>query len=245
VVMIRFICFKWGKKYSHKYVNYLNNMVKKYCQLDFDFNCITDNPAGLSIDIKTYDIKEMSHWRGTSSSMFTIEKVSCFKNGFLNCNGPYVLLDLDILIHNDITEYLNSYNFYEPRIIKNYWNYENHKKTAYGDSWCDINSSFVTWKDNQLDGVFNFYQKNIDKISKVYDSFDKSLYYLQENEYSFHPRKLVYSYNSGAEYPNDLKVATFRPDYKICIFNNSHGIGLDISDTKHWARDLWESNREL
>ena len=239
--MIRFICYKWGKKYPALYVNRLYSMINKNYDLSFEFYCITDDSTGIRKEVICKDIEKLSLFRGTSQTMFTIEKVSAFKEGFLDCNGPYVLLDLDILIHNNLTQYLSEC-FTEFRLIKNYWAPPDATITHYGHNYCAINSSFITWKGNQANHIFKFYKDNIEKISKIYWSLDHSMFYLLENQYSYHPEKIVYSYNAGAQWPDDIEIIKYRPEYKICLFNNSHGFGLDISNTKGWAKQMWDSH---
>lgn len=238
--MIRFICFKWGKKYSSIYVNRLYSMIKKNYDLPFEFYCITDDANHIRKEVICKDIEKISSFRGNILSIFTIEKVSAFKTGFLDCKGPYVLLDLDILIHGNLTNYLSKC-FKDYRLIKNYWLPPSALITHYGHFYCNLNSSFVTWADDQANHIFNFYKNNIQKISKIYCSFDRSMFYLLENQYSYHPENVIYSYNDGAHWSNDLEIAKYRPNYKICLFNNSHGNGMDLSDTKGWAKQMWES----
>lgn len=241
---IRFLCYKWGKKYSSIYVNRLYAMVKKNYDGHFFFHCITDNADGIRPEVIIEDLNENNGFRSTKEKVFTVEKLSSFKHGFLNCEGPYVLLDLDILIHSDLTEYLNSC-FTELRIIYNYWASHRLIISHYGHSYCPINTSFVTWKGDQANHIYEFYRDNLDKIFRIYWSLDHSLYYLQENKYSFHPPGIVYTYNAGAVWPDDLMIAQYKEDYKICIFNNSHGVGFDVSDAKGWAKEMWCSYDSL
>lgn len=237
--IVRFICYKWGSKYPSIYVNRLYSMIKTHYNGEFSLHCITDNIDGIRSEVIVHDIDEISSFRKTVGTIFTVEKLSCFKPGFLNCSGPYVLFDLDIIIHGNLTEYLTSC-FTELRLIKNYWQPDYSEIINYGGNYCSINSSFVTWKDDQAAHIYDFYIKNIDKISRIYNSFDRSLYYLQEDKYSFHPRGLVYSYNGGASYPDDRSIGLFRESYKICIFNNSHGFGMDITNAHNWPVDMWK-----
>lgn len=236
---IRFICYKWGNKYPSIYVNRLYAMIKKNYDKDFVFHCITDNINGIRNEVITHDINEIAPFRKNMGSIFTVEKISSFKPGFLG-GGQNVLLDLDIIIHGNLTEYLDKC-FVEFRLIKNYWQSDYADITHYGGNYCSINSSFVTWKDEQASHIYDFYIKNLNKISRIYNSFDRSLYYLQEGKYAFHPKGIVYSYNGGAQHPNDRNIGLYRDAYKICIFNNSHGYGLDITNTKNWALEMWNN----
>jgi hypothetical protein len=213
-------------------------MVKRNYQNPFIFHCITDDASGIRSEIVVDDISKLSAFRGTTEMMFTIEKLNSFKKGFLNCDGPYVLLDLDILIHGDLTEYLNNC-FTEFRLIYNYWQMPDAMLTHYGHNYCNINSSFVTWQGDQADHIFQYYKNNLNKISKIYWSLDHSMGYLLEGKYSHHPEGIVYSYNAGAFWPDDIFKGEYREKYKICIFNNSHGVGFDITEVKGWAKELW------
>ena len=238
--LIRFICYKWGKKYPAVYVNRLYSMVQSNYNKPFYFHCITDDPTDIRNEVIINNLDELSEFRGTQETMFTIEKLSSFKDGFLNCHGPYVLLDLDILIHGNITDYLEGC-FTEFRLIYNYWASPEAIITHYGHNYCAINSSFVTWQGNQADHIFKFYKQNMAKISKIYWSLDHSLFYLQEGKYSYHPQGLIYTYNAGASWPNDINIGKYREDYKICLFNNSHGVGFDLNQVKGWPKEIWES----
>jgi hypothetical protein len=213
-------------------------MVKAYYNGSFSFHCITDDISNIRNEIITHDINKIASFRKDMGSIFTIEKLSSFKSGFLD-GGRFALLDLDIIIHGNLTEYLNEC-FTEFRLIKNYWQPDYADITHYGGNYCSINSSFVTWKDDQATHIYDFYMKNLNKISRVYNSFDRSLYYLQDGQYAFHPKGIVYSYNGGAHYPDDRSVGLYRDSYKICIFNNSHGYGMDINNTKNWALSMWK-----
>jgi hypothetical protein len=213
-------------------------MVKKNYNRPFAFHCITDDGSGIRPEVIIDDIDKHSFFRGTKETMFTIEKLSSFRKGFLDCNGPYVLLDLDILIHGDLTEYLDGC-FTEFRLIYNYWQPPNAMITHYGHNYCNINSSFVTWQSDQADYIFQYYKDNMNKISKIYWSLDHSMIYLLEGKYSYHPKNIIYTYNAGAAWPDDIIKGVYREKYKICLFNNSHGVGFDLNEVKGWAKELW------
>ena len=38
-----------------------------------------------------------------------------------------------------------------------------------------------------------------------------------------------------------MKKTVKKPNYKICVFNNSHGVGLDLHEVEGWAKDYWLS----
>ncbi len=57
---IKFICYKWGKKYPSIYVNRLYNMVKAHYNGSFSFHCITDDISNIRNEIITHDINKIA-----------------------------------------------------------------------------------------------------------------------------------------------------------------------------------------
>jgi hypothetical protein len=169
-----------------------------------------------------------------------MEKLKLFDPEYLP-SSKRVLLDLDLLVIRDLTPYFNEYNFSELRYIKNYWADPEKIEALFHKGACDINSSFVSWKDDQGEFIYKFFVDNAKKIDYLYRSLDKALFATLRDQLNWHPRKLVYSFNFGAEYPDDMDPYILREDYKICLFNTSHGKGKEIHHAKGWARDLWES----
>lgn len=240
--MLNIVCLKWGDKYGPEYVNRLYSMCKTFYKNPFKFYCATDDPSGLkdeisSIDIKNFEIPE-GKWGG---KVFTAEKIRLLEY----FTGKTLLLDLDILILNDITQYVDSVKLTnKPFFIENPWHNPVQLKRNYGKITCNVNSSFV------IGNKLSMYRLSKDMFDKDYDYFalkfrslDKTLHYRYRDFIEFHrDKKLVYSFNGGASYPDDMEDGKYRPNYKVCIFNNSHGRGLDIHDSNaEWAIKYWES----
>jgi len=238
--MIDFYCIKWGTKYHSHYVNRLYSSIKKYYKGDFRFTCFTDDSSGISenIIIRDYNDTEVSKLK----NIFTIQKLRLFDTNFLQTEKN-VILDLDVLFLKDFTEYLDDfYNFKEPRFIKNYWADPDLCDAYFYKGACDVNSSFITWKDDQLQQIYDYYLENSKKINFLFSSLDKSLFSLYRNKLNYHPRNIVYAYNFGADFiKNDMEKEVLRNDYYLCIFNTSHGIGTEIHEADGWAKNMWES----
>jgi hypothetical protein len=234
---INFICYKWGTKYPAFYVNRLFHSLQKHYHHPFVFTCITDDARGLddSIIIKDFKTTDLG-----MRNIFTVEKLRLFDPDYLK-EERRVLLDLDILIMNDLTSYFDSYNFNELRFIKNYWANPAHSYTNFHKGACDINSSFVTWSGNQGEHIYRFFVDNHKKIDFLYRSLDKALFVMFREQLAYHPQNMIYSYNFGASFPDDLTVAKKRDDYKVCLFNTSHGKGIELHYTTNWAKQMWES----
>lgn len=232
---VTFFTFKWGTKYPPFYVNRLHNSLKNNYSGSFDFYCITDNPEGLNC--KTIDINQ---FKFHNSPMFCIIKLELFSD-ILNIDGAKCYIDLDMLVHGDLAKYFDQYKFEQGRFIFNYWSNVDRQVETFHKGDCFLNSSFYTWKDDQLKYLYNFYVNNQSVIDYKYKSIDMMLYYSQFNNLHYHPRKIVYTYSFGAEYPNDLQPGKYRDDYKICMFNTSHGRGIELDQANGWAKTMWES----
>jgi hypothetical protein len=235
---IKVYCFKWGTKYGPEYVNRLYKSVVKNYRGDVIFTCITDNKMGLIDDINIIDYKT-SKISGLEN-VFTIEKLKLFDPNFIGA-GSNILFDIDILCLKEFTKYLEDYSFKEPRFIKNYWASPEQCDAYFHKGACDINSSFITWKDDQLEPFYKFYIDNKKKINFLFTSFDKSLFGIFRDKLKYHPRNIVYAYNFGADHLNDMKAEILRDDYYFCLFNTSHGTGKELHECNGWAKNMWES----
>lgn len=235
--MINFITLKWGTKYGPEYVNRLYNSIKKHYNKPFTFTCITDDTRGVICD--TLPLSNLS--LHSAKGIFTSKKFDLFK---IYNKGNCCLLDLDILIINDLTSYFDSYGFSEPRFILNRWQDHSRIYNSFFTNDCFINSSFVTWKDNQLEWLFDSFIDNLDIIEYRYKTVDKFIFYSSFDKISFHPPKFVYAYSFGAEYDNDLTPFEYRPDYSVVLFHTSHKKpeGVELHDADGWARNIWLSN---
>jgi hypothetical protein len=217
-------------------------MCKKFYANEFNFYCATDDSNGIRCEVNILDLEKFKvsdgKWGG---KVFTAEKINLI-NYF---ESKTLLLDLDILILNDITSYVDSVKLYDkPYVIRNEWADQNKIKRYYGSITCDVNSSFVI--GNRQSTILlksEIFNKNYDYYALKYKSLDKTLFYRFQDDIIFHEdKKLVYSFNGGASWPDDMEIGKYRSDYKICLFNNSHGEGNDIHDSNtSWAIEYWES----
>ena len=228
---IKFICLKWGTKYGPEYVNRLFQSICKQYRNPCEFYCYTDDPTNLKPEIKIRDIAEL---RKVENSCFTMEKLFLFDG--LDFEGPYCLLDIDILIQSDITSYFKEYNFIEPRfsICARPHTDIDYMKAApiFRDfGTCYVNSSFVTWTGDQLKWMIDFYMNNKKIIDYKYKDLDTFLFHTVLKEMKFHPRNMIYSFNHEKT----------RLDSPIVMFNTSHGRGVELHEGPTWAKELWES----
>jgi hypothetical protein len=235
-MIVNFITLKWGTKYGPEYVNRLYRSLVNTYSGKFIFHCITDNSEGFDNGIVVIELNSIM----PSTKVFCVQKIYTFKNDFIK--GNKVLLDLDIIILKDLYPYFKEYNFCEPRLINTYWSDPVDAMRTVQICSCLINSSFVTWKDDQLQYLYDFYIKHKIIIDMKYDSIDIFYFHNFYNILKYHPKKMIYSYSFGAEYPDDLEPKKFRDSYSIVLFNTSHGNGIELHETDDWSREYWHGN---
>jgi len=245
--MTNFFCLKWGNKYSYDYVNRLFNSLKKNYKKNFNFHCLTDDSLGLVSDIEIHKLP-ITFSKYPRTKIFTSEKI-CYFNDFKKISGKKAWFDLDILIKQDITDLIEM-NHNKPRFIMNYWRDPTSHLKNYSLMTTPLNSSFVAWQD---DVGYNLYEDlilNEEKAFFTYPSFDKYIFYqcYRKNKINLWDKGIVYNYNIGAEYPNDLEPKKFKSEYRICLFNTSHKAWarpnetqIELHESDGWAKEMWES----
>jgi len=232
-MVVKFITLKWGTKYGPEYVNRLYRSIKNTYSGPFEFYCFTDDYTDIDKECKLKSIDLLPSY---NSNVFTIAKIDLFAR--LPFKGPYVLLDLDVLILKDLKSYFDEYRFKEPRLGYCYWSDPNRIYESYHKGDCYVNSSFVTWNSDQFKYVYDTYYQNKKIIDYKFRSFDKFMFYFCDLKY--HPKGIMYSYNFGSEYPDDLEKYKLRDQY-IAIFNTSgtNG-GLELHECEGWARSRFD-----
>lgn len=229
---VKFVTLKWGSKYGPEYVNRLYLTLKNTFSGNFEFYCFTDDPTNILCN--TLPISSLPNH---NSSVFTAAKLDLFNQ--LPFEGPYVLLDLDIIIQNDLYPYLNQYQFDQPRFIYNYWSDYRRSFRSYFTGDCFLNSSFVTWDGDQLQWLTKKFYDNINIAKHKFKSLDKFIYYSSRDNLHYHPKNIVYTFSDGADYKSDFEKEKYREDYLICLFNTSHKSGKELHDAEGWAKQLW------
>ena len=248
--MLNFYTFKWGSKYDARYPNRLYGSLTKWCKVPFTLTCITDDTTDILPQIETIDYNSFDLFDYPKDRVFTREKL-CLMKKFNK--GKNFWLDLDLLIHNDITD-LVTRDLEKPTFIWNYWNWDRAEDPMefYGHGQtCYINSSFVGWQDNNGEILFDELWKRQKEAFYTYASLDKYLFYQhwhKKNVLTWE-RGLWYNYNFGTD---PFKA---QEDKKGCIFNTSHlklydrdgvqrPLAFELHETRGWAKRIWESYDE-
>ena len=95
------LCIKWGDLYPTAYVNLLFRAVTDNMSNAFEFICLTDDPEGLDVGIKSFPIPEF----GLTKERFKAglwPKLSIFKPNLYDLDGRCLFIDLDSMIVGDL-----------------------------------------------------------------------------------------------------------------------------------------------
>ncbi|MGI9568972.1 MAG: hypothetical protein ACR2PH_04355 [Desulfobulbia bacterium] len=243
--MLNVYCLKWGSKYGPEYVNRLYASVATHYQGEFIFHCITEDPEDIHEDVVILEYIDLYL---AASTVFTVEKLEIMKR---HTGDKNLLLDLDILIHNDITDIVDGACTDKPTFIWTDWTPEWHKRHLIKKKLaCYVNSSFVVWSGTSANFLYDHFLSS-DNMSLEYDSCDKYIFYehywdmarpfhpLAPHAIRFFPSGKFYNYNEGKQ------KYQFQEKFSACLFNTSHLIGSDrryyeLDNTPNWATDLWE-----
>ena len=226
---IKFNCLKWGSLYGPEYVNRAYGGLLRHCQVPFRFICYTDNSTDISSKIEIRDIEELRPY--DTKMVFTYEKLMLIDK---NESDKNFWIDLDVLIHKDITDIVtrphNNITF-----IWNYWNdYERMSLFNFGRGVsCHTNSSFVAWDKGTASWLLEYTHKNWEKIEWTYKSLDKYLFYqhFRNNRIELWEDGIFSNYNKQGYFLKN----------KISLFNTSHLYNnKNMIDVKHY--ELHESS---
>lgn len=233
---IKFNCLKWGSLYGPEYVNRAYGGLLRHCQVPFRFICYTDNSTDISSKIEIRDIEELRPY--DTKMVFTYEKLMLIDK---NESDKNFWIDLDVLIHKDITDIVtrphNNITF-----IWNYWNdYERMSLFNFGRGVsCHTNSSFVAWDKGTASWLLEYTHKNWEKIEWTYKSLDKYLFYqhFRNNRIELWEDGIFSNYNKQGYFLKN----------KISLFNTSHLYNnKNMIDVKHYelhessAVDIWKN----
>jgi len=235
---VNFFTFKWGTKYGSEYVNRLYNSLKIHYHGKFKMFCITDDFEGIDKDIYYINYNNWDEFNYSKDRVFTREKLILFdKFSF----GKNVWLDLDILIHDNITDMLNVKSS-KPVFIWNHWNPLSKSYDWYGKgSSCHVNSSVVMWEGKNGLPVLELLRDKKEEAFFTYKSLDKFLFYQchRKGMLEYWKKDLISNYNRES----------FIKKGNISIFNTSHlinnkgikEIAFELDEAEGWAKEIWTS----
>ena len=145
------LCLKHGTKYSADYVNKLYNMIERNCTLDYEFVCLTDDPAGIDPRVKILTLPPgLSGW-WCKPYMFSKD---------LPLKGTVLYMDLDVVVASNIDKLFT----YSP----GHWCTIRDFTRAMRPKWHKYNSSIVRFNVGQLDFVWTDFEKDHINIQRKY-----------------------------------------------------------------------------
>jgi len=242
--------FKWGTKYGPEYVNRLYGSLLKHINVPFNFTCITDDKLGINPDISTLEHFKFDHAFNSypRDRLFTREKLELFNYSNSEHN---MFLDLDILIHENITDLVTMYHE-KPTFIFNVNSRGESGNISpyrgYGQMCSSlVNSSMVGWSHDSGKYIYDYTLQNLEKIMFIYSSLDRYLFYQHHRNGNLNiwPDDIFYNYNYNNS--DHLKDESKR----IALFNTSHKSDetdnnvYELHQCSGWAKYIWESYDRL
>ena len=226
---IKISCLKWGTLYGPEYVNRTYGGLLKHCKEPFHFVCYTDDANGICSQIEVKDIEELRPYN--TKMVFTYEKLMLIDKDEYDKN---LWIDLDVLVHEDITDLItrphNNITF-----IWNYWNdYERMSLFNYGRGVsCHTNSSFVAWDKGTATWLSEYTHKHWKKIEWTYKSLDKYLFY------QHHRNGRINLWEDGIF--SNFNKQGYQLKNSVTLFNTSHLYNnKNMKDIRHF--ELHESS---
>lgn len=215
---MQIICLKWGDKYDSAWVNRLYTMVEMNTQIPFTFVCLTEDPTGILSEIKIEPLPLEYNLKTWWWKLTLFEKPR---------NDTCIFIDLDVVIQNDITHWLDLAEKNKLCVIKTYW--KSHISLE-DDHY--LNSSVMIW-NSDLSSIWLDFVKHKDLYMSKYRGIDSTLFYHHFNKLKWIPEGEVYSRLYGIDSTryklNDYESDTtpeqmreyffFDPQYTMCIFN--------------------------
>lgn len=227
------VCLKWGNKYSSDYVNKLYNMVSKYCTLDYEFVCFTENSLGINKDIRVEPLPALP------------VKGWWYKPYFMSANlpikGTLLYLDLDLIVFENIDKFF-TYKRENDFIIIRDFNRINRQ------NWDRINSSVFRLKTGSKAEKYDEFVRNPSASMNRLQG-DQDWMYKNCKPWDYWPDEWVESYKwemRGREtlglingvrnfvHPGEPKI---KKDTSIAVFHGKPDIH-EIKD--QWVVDNWQ-----
>lgn len=234
--MMRFVCIKWGDKYSAKYVNSLYRAINdNFRGYEFKLTCFTDEPEDIISDVQCVPIPDdgvlhPKHWYGKENFCWDRAKfLICNAHNWLNWDGPFCYFDLDVIIYDNIDHFYDL--AFKPHILKSYWQPEHvaNERLFKMQRGTFLNSSCMLWWNNQLE---KFYHDVLAHPEIVFTTYFKG-----SDNYYAHRSDLVvgenfWNYIDEDDYCSYNYGDGFDENKRLCLFNRnlvpgSKAIGLE------------------
>ena len=173
--MKNILCVKWGDKYDD-YVEKLKLQVEKHCSYEFKFYCLTDKPE------RDYDLQLPTHWDECyipeKNTFWAYRKCYMFNEDLFPFEGDeFLYLDLDVLIHQDLS-YFKNLEMSKPYIVRGWWKNSDNLFKNFGKMNSTLfNSSVIRWNRGQLKPIYNHISQHKEVIFFSYRTIDNYFYH--------------------------------------------------------------------
>lgn len=184
-------CLKWGDKYSAEYVNKLYKQTQKFCTIDHEFVCFTENKSGLDPNIQTFGLPKLQAQGWWYKPMFL--------GGDLPIRGTLLFVDLDIIIFKNIDKLFE----YEPGefVICRDFNRSIRQR------WDRMNSSVFRIPIGKYDDKWRrFYNNTGGEMGR--HRGDQDWMFANIKDHKFWPDEWIMSYKWEMRDRRDLKIDT-------------------------------------
>ena len=104
--MVNVVCIKYGRYYGAFYVNRLYVGVKRHLVRPFRFVCVTNDSTGIRPEVECVPFVENPGVPGRKwPNIFS--KLTLFKDGFADLEGPTLCLDIDTLVMGPLDKFFD------------------------------------------------------------------------------------------------------------------------------------------
>ena len=159
--MVNIVCIKYGRYYSPVYVNRLYAGVRRHLLRPFRFVCVTNDPAGIRPEVECVPFMENQNVPGRKwPNIFS--KLTLFKDGFADLEGPTLYLDLDTLIMGPLDRFLD----YRPGEFCIIHNWIEFYKRIFRKAPQIGNSSCFRFEAGASNAVYEFFLREKDDPTK-------------------------------------------------------------------------------
>lgn len=218
----KFVCLKWGSKYSNHYVNRLYRGVYRNSNIT-EFHCLTDDYRGIDENIICHPLPDVG---------MDLEgwwwKISMFNpNYYQQLQGEVLYLDLDMVITDDINPMIEVSRVKDIISIK--------------DPWLDgMNSSVMRWNRSEMGWVWDKFvqtqhvgrpRQYYEMDGKVFAGDQDYLNYVIQNK-QFYPDHWVLGWKAHG------KSAVIDRDPRIVMFNGKPD-PHELVEEVGWIRKFW------
>jgi len=161
--MVNVVCIKYGRYYGAFYVNRLYAGVKRHLARPFRFVCVTNDATGIRPEVECVPFAEDPGVPGRKwPNIFS--KLTLFKDGFANLEGPTLCLDLDTLVMGPLDKFFD----YRPGDFCIIRNWVEFYKCIFRRRPLIGNSSCFRFDAGRSNAVYEFFLREKDDPDKAY-----------------------------------------------------------------------------